>query len=317
MSLITSGQFRSEMVPNLQKLISGNISKMEAEASFKNFFKVGTTKYEQYETKIEEASGPAQVWTEGSSKPLITANDGWVKRRAIIEYAARIAYTKRIMKMASPRLRAKLAKILSDSIPLLKEEIVACFMEYGDQTAAGVPTINGIPILDTLSADGQPAFSTAHTHYSDKINTYSNKTASFQALTQATLQNACNEIMGWDSNNGAPLSVSAKKLWVGINNRHKAYELIHSNTKSETANRADNALRQDFDAMDFGVYKRMKDADEWFITTTWENDYCMDQGWGVEQENDYDKQTGTTYLMVDTAFALGVGDPRYIYANKR
>lgn len=316
-AFVTSGAFRPEMVKHIQKEISGNIEKQEARGAFKNFFKTGKTEFEQYETRIAEASGPAQVWVEGSPKPLISLNDGWVKRRAIIEYAARIDYTKRIMKMASPKLRAKMAKVLSDAIPQLKEEICSLYLEFGDQALANVPQINGVPVIDTIAADGQPIFSTTHTHYSDKLRTYSNKTASFQALTQATLQNATNQILAWRSNNSMPLSAKPKKLWVGINNRHKAYELLHSPTKSETAERADNALRLDFDAMGFGVYKHMKDQDEWFITTTWENDYVYDEAWGVEQDSKYEKLTGTTSLMVDTAFAHGVGDPRHLYANKR
>lgn len=316
-ALVTSGAFRAEMVKHIQDEIAGNIEKQEKRGQFKNFFKTGKTEFEQFETKIAEASGPAQIWLEGSPKPLISVNDGWVKRRAITEYAARIDYTKRIMKMASPKLRAKMARVLSDAIPQLKEEVCANYLEYGDQALSSVPAINGVPVIDTVAADGQPIFSTSHTHYSDKLQTYSNKTASFQTLSQATLQNACNQILGWKSNNGMPLSARPKKLWVGINNRHKAYELLHSDTKSETANRADNALRMDFDAMSFGIYKHMKDQDEWFITTTWENDYRYDEAWGVEQDSKYEKLTGTTSLMADTAFAHGVGDPRYILANKR
>lgn len=315
--LIVSGEFRADMVRHIQKEIAGNIEAQEKRGQYKQFFKTGKTEFEQYETKIAEASGPAQLWIEGAPKPLITLNDGWVKRRAITEYAARIDYTKRIMKLASPALRAKMARYLSDAIPQLKEELGANYLEFGDQPLSAVPAINGVPVIDTICADGQPIFSTTHTHYSDKLRTYSNKTASFQVLTQATLQASTNQIMGWRSNNGMPLSAKAKKLWVGINNRHKAYELLHSETKSETAERADNALRQDFGAMDFGVYKHMKDQDEWFITTTWENDFRFDDAWGVEQDSKYDKLTGTTSLMVDTAFAHGVGDPRHVYANKR
>lgn len=312
--MITANQMADLYLPKMEQYIDTNVSKLIAKGDWKLFFAEGGTKHLYEDTKVEEASGTMREKVDGSDSVAFKLHDGYTKRRSVRIYACAAEYTKLAWKTANNRLMMKISKACADSPNQMISDLVAAIIELGDSNLAGVPVVGGKPMIDTLAADGQPIFSTAHTFKSTGTETYSNKTSAYTALTADSLWDARNQIAGWRNNLGELLNIDAKRLVVGFANYKKAVELIRSKDDSETANRSTNSLNEL--GLTFTCYNRMINDTEWFLETNAENDYKIKFLWKPETKRDESVRSGTFLINVDTAFSHGVGDPRRWFANK-
>lgn len=312
--MITANQMADLFVPKMEKFIDTNVSKRLAAGDWKLFFTEGKTSALYEDTKIEEASGTMREKVDGSDSAAFKLNDGYTKRRHVRLYGCAAEYTKLAWKTANNRLMMKISRACADSPNQMISDLIAAIIELGDSSLASVPVVGGKPMIDTLAADGLPIFSTAHTFKSTALETYANKTNSYQALTSDSLWDAVNTVRGWKNNLGDLLNLECKKLVVGFSNHKKAVELIRSKDDSETTNRSTNSLNEL--GLTFQVYNRMTNDTEWFLETNAENDYQVNFIWKPETERDKAVRSGTFLINVDTAFSHGVGDPRRWFANK-
>lgn len=311
-----TGDFRENFKARMIKEINTNISKRMDAGEWKEIMKKGSINAEYQESRQDEAMGPAQMIGEGGMPPEAIVREGYSKRKAIQEVGLRAVYTRRVKKLDKRKLIAKITKNLAMSPNQYLENIAANYIEYSDTALASVPTVNGLPIIDSIGGDGLTLAHETHTFKSDMANTYSNKTASLQSLTQDVLQTMTNAVLNWTQNTGELLDVDVKRVIVPVAHQWKIYELLHSETKSETANRSDNALRQHYGKASFYVYRHQINQDEFMLETNVENDYEMLFGWDPNIEDKYDSETGNTTLTLNFAVAHGVNDPRRYYFNK-
>lgn len=309
----TSNFMANLFMPKAEKIIKTNIAKAQKKGDWLLFFTSGSTGTQYEDTRIEEASGTMRQKVDGADAVRFKLNDGHTKRRQVRIYACAAEYTKLTWKTARKEYMAKITQACANAPELMLSNLVASIIELGDQSA-GIPVVDGLPMVDVLAADGQPIFSTAHTFKSTGTVTYANKTQSYQALTGDSLWNAVNEVRGWNNNLEDLLDIDCKKLVVGFSNHKKAVELIRSKDDSETTNRSTNAVNEL--GLTFQVYNRMINDTEWFLETTAENDYQINFVYKPDTAKDYDPSNGSYLIVVDTAFNHGVGDPRRWYANK-
>ena len=311
--MITPNQMANLFLPKMEKYVRTNVDKRLKEGDWRLFFTDGSTSYLYEDTRIEEASGTMRQKVDGADAQRFKLNDGHTKRRQVRVYACAAEYTKLTWKAGKQELMGKITKACANAPNQMTSDMVAAIVELGD-TASGIPVVDGLPMIDTVAADGQAIFSTAHTFKSTGTVTYSNKTSSYQPLTGDTLWNAVNEVRGWRNNLDDLLDIDCKKLVVGFSNHKKAVELIRSKDDSETTNRSTNAVNEL--GLTFTCYNRMINDTEWFLETTAENDYQINYLYRPETERDKGVSNGTYLIVVDTAFSHGVGDPRRWYANK-
>lgn len=312
--MITPNQMANMFMPKMEKFIDTNVNKRLAAGDWKLFFTDGSTKHYYEDTNIHEASGYMREKVDGSDSVGFKLNDGHKKRRQVRVYGCAAEYTKLAYRAANQELMMKISRACADSPNQMLSDMVAAFMELGDTSGAAIPTVNGLPMLDTLSADKLPVFSEAHTFKSTSNVTYSNKAQTYRALTGDSLFDMVNMIRGWRNNLGDLLNIDAKRLVVGFANHKKAIELIRSKDDSETANRSTNALGEL--GLTFTCYNRMINDTEWFLETDAQNDYQINFLWRPETERDKAVRSGTFLINVDTAFSHGVGDPRRWVAVK-
>lgn len=313
---ITTGQMAEYLIPKMKKEITTNIASVIKKGEWTYVFDEESQSTDYTDTTILEAMGAARVVEEGAGAPEIKMNQGWNKRRALTEYGCKVGFTRRLRNMAD----AKAIKRLKDGLMLsprqLLNNIGMGYLEYGDTAIASVPTFGGKPMIDSLSADGLTIFHTTHTFASDSSNTYSNKTSAFASLAQTSLFNAIYAVQLWRNNVGNALEADPEGLLIPVSLGEKAYELLHSRTKSETANRADNALNDYMSWESCKILRMIVNQTEWFIRTNLPNDYIFGSGWKPGVEDKYDPNTGIFELIMSFAFSHGVADPRKIYANK-
>jgi hypothetical protein len=313
--MISTGTFRHVVIPLVYEEIKGEVQRQIENGQWRQLVGEATSDKQYVETRQEEAMGPAQFVTEGRVPyPDVTPVDGYSKRITQHKVAARLTFTKELRKFARTDIISRYTRNFSKCPNQVIEIVVAALFEYCD-TTSGIPTAAGLPMVDTVAADGQTFAYTAHTYKSDSSRTYSNLGTS-ASLTQTVLQNAVNTVLGWKDAAGSPIAMDMYRLIVGIHaNRYKAYELLKSEKQSETNNNAANALREDFGTADYWCYKWMVTAGDWFLKLSRNPNVKLRWGWKWEQKA-IPEESGVSAIEGDLSFSLGVDDPRDYYANK-
>lgn len=314
--MLTSGSIRRFM-KTLEKEVNSNVTKRIKEAEWKKIFAEETAVAEYVESYYREVGGAARLVEEGEAIPSQDIKDGWKKRVGVSMYGVQGQYTERAFKLGDKKLIAQITEDLSAAPAFLLNTIATLYWEYADKGLSAVPQIKGRPVIDTICADGKTIAATDHGYKSDINITYSNKSASYLSLTADTMFDVINTIELWRLNNTDLADAEAKQLIIGAYNQKKAYELLHSETDSETANRSDNALRSKFGPMDYTVLKRMVDPTEWGIITNWDNDYKFNFAWKPQTDRDFDKERRIHKIIMNFVFGHGVGDPRRIFFVKQ
>lgn len=313
---ISTGDFRDHFIPYFTKRIKGNIERRMKNAEWKMIFTTDTADTDIVESSQMEAAGPAQLTMEGGKHATIRIEEGYKKKIAQTQWKAKVEYTDK----ARHFVKTKLLTMATDALPTacteVQEVIGAGYIEYGDTALASVPTVRNIPLVDSICGDGLTIFNATHTFRSDAANTYANRTAAWVSLTQSALQDATDAVEGWKDNTGACLMVRTKGFVCSPSYRWKFYELLHSQTASETTNRADNALRQTYGPNDFRIYYHIVNATEWLVETDWMNDFCYYYGWKPTIQRWEDKDAGIFSIGINFCMGHGVNDPRHWYANK-
>jgi hypothetical protein len=312
--MLTSKDFGQHVMPQIVKDIDAYISKTDGE--YKGFFTTGKLSQEYILTKQIEATAAAQMINEGANIPNMELPDGHEKKFGVREYGLKFGWTKRKVKLGGNKYIKRGVEAVKNSPRFYFNTLGNLVMEYADTAAASVPSVLNVPVVDTIGGDGLTLAHTAHTFRTDSAYTWSNKTSSFQSLTQDTLQTAINTIMQWKNNEGRVIGVKAKSLWVGQTNAATAYEILHSPGRSDTANRVDNAI-QEYLPPKPKVLQTMINQNEWIIETTAENDYNLLTAWDGETETEYDKEKRTHFIYLDGCFAQGTNYPGRYFFNKQ
>lgn len=293
-------------------------SKLEIKnAEWKKIMKKGDpVTHELVESKQVETMGAAQEFEDQGDMAKLSLDEGWAKKKMIAQVGAYIEYTNRSLKLGGKNYIQRSKEGLAKCPARWMDRIAMLYMEYSDTALASVPTINGRAVIDSIGGDGLTLAHTAHTHQSNGGNTYSNKTASFTSLTQDALQGAVTAVSLWVNDSGQYMDAEITELQVPVTLQYKAYELCHSKTKSETANRADNALNEHYGPKPT-VIKQLVNQTEWFCKTNCPNDFELAFGWEPKQDSEYIKSKGGKYVhYLDFLVAHGCNDPRGYYFNK-
>lgn len=311
-----SGDFGKFMLPQIQKYIETNMPKSLVTSEGAKVFKTGKIDREYIETKQTEATGPIQVIEQGGRMAELNLPEGFAKRFGVREAGIKAAWTKRKIKLGGKEYVRRVKEGVMRGPDQYFNTLGMLYWEYADTPLASLPLVKGVPVVDSLAGDGLTLAHTAHTFNSDSGVTNSNKTATFKSLTQDGLQADIDTVMQWRNNENQVMGIRVQNLKVGQTNAAKAYEITHSSMRSESANRADNALKQYLPAQP-EIIQSMINQNEYILQTTAENDYNLLTAWDGETETEYDKELRTWYLYLDLAHAHGCNFPLHYYYNKQ
>lgn len=314
---ITSGDFRRYDIPSMIKEINTNTDRVLSSGQWKEVVEQGTLETDYSETFLPEASGAAKLMFEGQAAPEIRIEEGYSKRRALSDYGCCGAFTRRVLETGNKKKVKRIKDAVMNSPEQLFDNIAySGYMELGDTAMTSIPTINGVPIIDSEAADGRPIFDTAHTFHSDIVNTYPTKSTGYLTLNQTNLFASIYAVQGWKNNVGNNLEADVKMMQIPIAWGEKAYELLHSRTKSETANRADNAINNYLASSDYKVLRKIVNQTEWFLKTTFPNDLMFEFAMKPRTYTKDDELIGVHWIIMAIMFAHGCADPRGMYAIK-
>ncbi len=161
--------------------------------------------------------------------------------------------------------------------------------------------------------DGQPLFATGHVL--GKGGTFSNRFASFTALSQAAVEDAMTALE--DYRDGANLLIDAKAVSLHIPRQLRwiADRILKSRYEPNTGNVATVNPIADIFPNGSHVNHRFTSASDWFIKTNVDDGFKIfnRMGYTFEQDNDF----GTSNFRSKGMFykSYGVTDPRVAFAS--
>lgn len=163
-------------------------------------------------------------------------------------------------------------------------------------------------------ADGLELCSTAH--LLSRGGTYKNELATAADLSEASLEQACIDIMDFKDDAGLRIHVMPQKLIVPKELCFEAERIIGSTLQNDTANNAINALRSKRMLPEgYVVNHYLDDTDAFFIKTNCPDGMKMFERRAAEIENDTDFDSENMKFKSTMRFSVGWTDPRGIFGS--
>lgn len=144
-------------------------------------------------------------------------------------------------------------------------------------------------------ADGVELFSTAHVH--EDGSTFNNELDTSADFSITSFRTAMIDFADFRDGRGKRLNLMPKYIMSSLNNWHDIAEVLQSETRPDTANRATNVNRSFFgEGGDFVQVKNtyLTDIDAWFLLAPKEDHglICLDrEQFSVENDRDFETRT--------------------------
>lgn len=163
----------------------------------------------------------------------------------------------------------------------------------------------------TNQADGVPLFSTAHPGYTGSGTTFSNVLATQSTLSYTSYQSVITAIKTQTDERGVLIQLMPRKLVVHPTYELVAREILKSSDRPDTANRADNEMKNITPNMELVVYPFLNSTTMWFVLCDTFHVYAYEHG-GLRTRTAVDPFNGDN--MVFGSFYLSAGVSHYIGA---
>jgi hypothetical protein len=153
-------------------------------------------------------------------------------------------------------------------------------------------------------------------HATKAGGTYTNGPAVAADLSEAALEQACIDIMGFTNDRGLKISIMPKTLIVPKELTFEAERILKSTLQNDTANNAINALRATGVIPEVKVNHYLTDADAWFIRTNCPEGLKYFNRVPTEFSMDNDFDTTNAKFRARFRCSFGVSDKRAIYGSQ-
>lgn len=165
-----------------------------------------------------------------------------------------------------------------------------------------------------LGGDGVSLCSTAHPNTSG--GTWSNKAAVDVDLSEAALEDAIIQLMGYTNDRGLLINVMPKTLHIARQELFNAQRILKSTYTPDTSNNAINVINSgNYLPGGFKVNHYFTSPHAWFIRTNTQNGmkYYERTGISFDQDNDFD--TMNVKAKGYERYSFGWTDPRGVYGS--
>jgi len=162
--------------------------------------------------------------------------------------------------------------------------------------------------------DGVVLSSTAHVNVAG--GTWSNRSSTNAALSEASLEQAWIDMAAWTNDRGLKIAVKPTKLILPTALAFEATRILKSPNRVATANNDISALRN-FGGMplDFSVNHYLTSTTAWFLRTNAPDGmkYFERRGDSFDMDNDFD--TENAKFKASSRYVFGWTDPRGLYSS--
>lgn len=245
--------------------------------------------------------GLAAAKSEGAAVSYDTESQGFITRYDMITYAlgfiiTREMYEDDLYDQASQRKAEALAMSMRQT-----KEIIAANV-YNRATTAGYTGTGGKTLLAT-------------DHPNVAGGTYANKLTTDADLSEASLEQACIDIMKLKNDRGLRISVMPKSLILPVDLAFEAERILKTPARVGTANNDINALYAMGKFKEVHVNHYLTDTDAWFIRTNVPHGMKHFQRRDGEFTIDNDFDTENAKFKATERYAFGWTDPRGIFGS--
>lgn len=300
--LMTSAQFKSLIEPLLIDIFDGVRENLPSE--WDKVFKVETARKRRFE---EQASlyglGIATIKPEGKGVTYDMGGEFFRTRFEHVVFALAFALTEELMEDG-------------DHV-----ELGSLYSRYAAKGLEEAKEIYHISILNRAfnstykGGDQKPLCTTDHP-FARGGGGWSNVLATACDLSEAGLEQMCNQIRLAKDDRGLPTALREQKLLIHPSNRFVAARILRSPGRVGTTNNDANALKE------LGILQeapqeltRLTNPKAWFVKTNAERGLIHKKRRQVRRKMEGDFETGSMRFKTDERYSAGWIDPRCIYGT--
>lgn len=246
--------------------------------------------------------GLAPEKPEGSPIAYDTAQQGFTSRYTNVTYGTGFIITEEMVEDdLYDVIGERNARALARSMRVTKETVGANVYNRA---------FNG----SYVGGDNVSLLNTSHPNVAG--GTWSNTLATAADLSEASLEQACIDIMKWEDDRGLPVQIMPKTLVLPVDEVFNAERILKSNLRVSTADNDINALNSmgKFSDVLSNVY--LTDPDAWFIRTDCPDGlkYFERKGDTFAMDNDFD--TSNYKYKATGRYSFGWSDPRGLFGSE-
>ena len=298
--MIVSSNFAKLLWPGLNKIHGQAYNEHSVE--FTDLFDMYTSKKAFEEDLGITSFGLAQKKSEGSPISYDDENQAFLTRYQHIVYGLGFIITREMVEDDQYAVVGqRRSKALAFSMRQTKEIIAANVYNRAFNSSY-------------TGGDGVEMLSTAHINHSG--GTWSNELAVAADLSEASLEQACIDIMKLKNDRGLNISIMPQTLIVAPDNVFEAERILKSTLRSGTADNDVNALaRMGKFPGGVKVNHYLTDADAWFIRTNAPDGLKCFKRRAMEFTVDNDYDTENAKYKSTERYSFGWTDPRAIFGS--
>ena len=300
MAIVNTGAIGKALWPGLNAIFG--LAYNEFPAEYAEIFK----KYSSGKNFEEDLGmyglGLAEVKPEGDVVHYGDFAQAFLKRYVHITYALGYIVTREAIEDNQyAELAAQRTRMIAKSMRQTKEIVAANVLNRA---------FNG----SYVGADGLELCSLVH--LLGKGGTFANKLTTAADLSEASLEQAAIDIMGFVDDASLKISVMPEKLIIPKELCFEAERILKSMLQVDTANNTINALRsKGVLPGGYAVNHYLSDTDAFFILTNAENGMKHFERRGVEFEQDQDFDSDNVKFKGSERYVFSWTDPRGIYGS--
>ena len=298
MAVITTGNFSKALWPGINAWYGQAYNEHKVE--FKDLFESHTSRKAWEEDVSTSGFGLAIQKTEGDGVNYDSARQGFVSRYTHATYALGFIIT-----------RETVEDDLYDVVGSKKAKGLAFSMRQTKETL-GANVYNRAFNNSYTGGDGLELCSAAHLNIAG--GTYANELATAADLSEASLEQACIDLMKFTDDRGLKISIMPKTLIVPVDLAFEADKILRTEYEVGTANNTINAVRSKFPG-GVRVNHYLTDTDAWFIRTNAGDGmkYFSRRDDAFSMDDDFD--TDNAKYKATFRCSFGWSDPRGVFGS--
>lgn len=199
-----------------------------------------------------------------------------------------------------------------DVVGKRRAEALAFSMRQTKETV-GANVYNRAFTAAYAGGDGKEMCAGDHPNFSG--GTWSNELTTAADLSEASLEQACIDIMKFTNDRGLKIKVVPEGLVVPVDLIYEAKRILGTDGRVATADNDLNALKSLGSVSDVKTNHYLTDTNNWFLRTNVQNGLKCFQRRGMEFGVDNDFDTENAKYKATERYSFGWTDPRAIYGS--
>ena len=298
MAVITTGNFAKALWPGVNAWYGEAYNEHKAE--YVDLFDSHTSRKAWEEDIGYSGTGLAQQKGEGEAVSYDSQRQGFVSRYTHATYALGFIITREMVEDDLYDIAGKKkAKGLAFSMRQTKETLAANVYNRAFNSSY-------------LGGDGLELCSAVHINVAG--GTYANELATAADLSEASLEQACIDLMKFTNDRGLKISIMPKSLIVPVDLAFEADKIMKTEYEVGTANNTVNVVRSRFPG-GVKVNHYLTDTDAWFIRTNSPDGmkYFSRRDDSFAMDDDFD--TDNAKYKASFRCSFGWSDPRALFSS--